>query len=192
MRIIAGTARGIRLATPPKSVRPTSDRVRESLFGSLGQFFEGGDVLDLYAGTGAMGIEALSRGCERCVFVDRDRRAVATIRENLQRTGFEGWAEVMREDVGRVLGRMEEGRRQFNLIFLDPPYRIAATEVRGVLSRLRGILAPGGRVVVERGEALDEESALEKGVTRRYGGTFVTIFERFELEHEGGGLSGEL
>jgi len=69
VRVIAGTARGIRLAPVPEGVRPTSDRVRESVFNSLGQFFDGGDVLDLYAGTGALGIEALSRGCERAVFV---------------------------------------------------------------------------------------------------------------------------
>ena len=81
-------ARGVRLAPVPKGVRPTSDRVRESLFNSLGQFFDGGAVLDLYAGTGALGIEALSRGFERAVFVERDRRARAVIRENLRRTRF--------------------------------------------------------------------------------------------------------
>ena len=85
MRVIAGTARGTRLAPVPRGVRPTSDRVRESVFNALGQFFEG-DVLDLYAGTGSLGIEALSRGCDRAAFVEKDRRALATIRENLRRT----------------------------------------------------------------------------------------------------------
>ena len=88
MRVIAGTARGTRLAPVPRGVRPTSDRVRESLFNSLGQFFEGGRVLDLYAGTGALGIEALSRGYGHAVFVERDRRARGVIRENLRRTWF--------------------------------------------------------------------------------------------------------
>ena len=181
MRIIAGTARGIRLAPVPRGVRPTSDRVRESVFNSLGQFFEGGCVLDLYAGTGALGIEALSRGCELAVFVERNRRALAAIRDNLRRTGLEARAEIARGDVGRVLDRMLTDRRLFNLIFLDPPYRIAATEVRDVIPRLGALLASGGRVVIESGEAPAGGTGGKKGVTRRYGGTFVTILERSEI-----------
>jgi pantetheine-phosphate adenylyltransferase/16S rRNA (guanine(966)-N(2))-methyltransferase RsmD len=181
VRIIAGTARGIRLAPVPKEVRPTSDRVRESVFNALGQFFGGGDVLDLYAGTGALGIEALSRGCERAVFVERDGRVVAVIRENLQRTGFADRAEVVRGEVGRALDRMLTDGRLFNLIFADPPYRIAATEARDIMSRLGALLAPGGRVVIESGEARAGGAGGKKGVTRRYGGTFVTILERSEV-----------
>jgi pantetheine-phosphate adenylyltransferase/16S rRNA (guanine(966)-N(2))-methyltransferase RsmD len=180
VRIIAGTARGIRLATVPEGVRPTSDRVRESVFNTLGQFFDGGDVLDLYAGTGALGLEALSRGCERAVFVERDGRAIAAIRENLRRAGFVERAEVIRGDVGRVLDRMLTEGRQFSLIFADPPYRIAA-EVGGLVSRLGALLAPGGRVVIESGEAPAGGARGKKGVTRRYGGTFVTILERSEI-----------
>ena len=179
MRVIAGSARGTRLAPVPKDVRPTSDRVRESLFNSLGQFFEGGAVLDLYAGTGALGIEALSRGSERVVFVERDRRARAVILENLRRTGFVERAEIIGGEVESVLGRLAERGEPFNLIFADPPYRIAAAEVGGILGRLRSLLAPGGKVVIESGEAPVADG--EKGVTRRYGGTFVTILERSEL-----------
>jgi pantetheine-phosphate adenylyltransferase/16S rRNA (guanine(966)-N(2))-methyltransferase RsmD len=179
VRVIAGEARGIRLAPVPKSVRPTSDRVRENMFNALGQFFDGGDVLDLYAGTGALGIEALSRGCERAVFVERDGRVVAVIRGNLQRTGFADRAEVVRDEVERALDRMLTEGRQFNLIFADPPYRIAATEVGGLVSRLGALLASGGRVVIESGEAPAGDT--KKGVTRRYGGTFVTILERSEI-----------
>jgi pantetheine-phosphate adenylyltransferase/16S rRNA (guanine(966)-N(2))-methyltransferase RsmD len=181
VRVIAGTARGIRLAPVPKGVRPTSDRVRESVFNALGQFFDGGDVLDLYAGTGALGIEALSRGCERTVFVERDGQLVAVIRENLRRTGFVDQAEVIRGEVGRALDRMVTQGRLFNLIFADPPYRIAATEVGGIMSRLGALLAPGARVVVESGEASAGGAGGKKGVTRRYGGTFVTILERSEI-----------
>lgn len=180
MRVIAGTARGTRLAPVPRGVRPTSDRVRESVFNALGQFFEG-DVLDLYAGTGSLGIEALSRGCDRAAFVEKDRRALATIRENLRRTKLQDRAEVVAGDVGRVLDRMLTDGRQFNLIFADPPYRIAATEVGGVLSRLGALLAPGGRVVLESGEAPAAGTQGEKGVTRRYGGTYVTILERSDI-----------
>jgi pantetheine-phosphate adenylyltransferase/16S rRNA (guanine(966)-N(2))-methyltransferase RsmD len=181
VRVIAGTARGIRLAPVPNGVRPTSDRVRESVFNALGQFFDGGDVLDLYAGTGALGIEALSRGCERTVFVERDGQLVAVIRENLRRTGFVDQAEVIRGEVGRALDRMVTQGRLFNLIFADPPYRIAATEVGGIMSRLGALLAPGARVVVESGEASAGGAGGKKGVTRRYGGTFVTILERSEI-----------
>jgi pantetheine-phosphate adenylyltransferase/16S rRNA (guanine(966)-N(2))-methyltransferase RsmD len=181
VRVIAGTARGIRLAPVPNGVRPTSDRVRESVFNALGQFFDGGDVLDLYAGTGALGIEALSRGCERTVFVERDGQLVAVIRENLRRTGFVDQAEVIRGEVGRALDRMVTQGRLFNLIFADPPYRIAATEVGGIMSRLGALLAPGARVVIESGEASAGGAGGKKGVTRRYGGTFVTILERSEI-----------
>ena len=182
MRIIAGTVRGIRLAPVPKGVRPTSDRVRESVFNALGQFFESGDALDLYAGTGALGIEALSRGFERVVFVEKDGRAVATIRENLRRARLLDRAEVVRDDVGRALDRMLTEGRVFNLIFADPPYRIATTEVGGLVSRLRALLAPGGRVVIESGEAPQQGTKKgKKGVTRRYGGTYVTILDRSEL-----------
>jgi pantetheine-phosphate adenylyltransferase/16S rRNA (guanine(966)-N(2))-methyltransferase RsmD len=181
VRVIAGAARGMRLVQVPKGVRPTSDRVRESVFNALGQFFDGGEVLDLYAGTGALGIEALSRGCERAVFVERDGRVVAVIRENLRRTGFAGRAEVVRAEVGRTLDRMLTDGRLFNLIFADPPYRIAATEVRDLVSRIGALLAPGGRVVIESGEAQAGSAGGKKGVTRRYGGTFVTILERSEI-----------
>jgi len=181
VRVIAGEARGIRLASPPKDSRPTSDRVRESVFNALGQFFDGGYVLDLYAGTGSLGIEAISRGCERAVFVERDGRAVAVIRENLRRAGFADRAEVVRGDVGRTLDRLLSAGRLFSLIFADPPYRIAATEVEGIMSRLGALLAPGGRVVIESGEAPAGDAGGKKGVTRRYGGTFVTILERPEI-----------
>jgi pantetheine-phosphate adenylyltransferase/16S rRNA (guanine(966)-N(2))-methyltransferase RsmD len=180
VRVVAGTARGVRFAPVPQGVRPTSDRVRESIFNSLGQFFDGGSVLDLYAGTGAMGVEALSRGCEEAVFVEQNRRAVAAIRENLRRAGVEDRAEVIRGHVAPAVERLRQSGQQFNLIFADPPYRIAATEVGGVLPRLDALLAPGGRVVIESGEALGENARGRKGVTRRFGGTVVTIFERSE------------
>ena len=181
MRVISGSVRGARLAPVPPGVRPTSDRVRESLFNALGQFFDGGSVLDLYAGTGSLGIEALSRGVARATFVEKNGRAAATIGENLRRTGLDRRAEVVRESVGRALERLREHGRTYNLIFMDPPYRIAATEVESVLSRLGALLASGGRVVVERGDAPEEVLLGEKGVTRRYGGTVVTVFDRADL-----------
>jgi len=181
MRIIAGSARGTNLATVPKGVRPTADRVRESLFNSLGQFFEGGRVLDLYAGTGALGIEALSRGFEHAVFVERDGKARGVIFENLQRTHLSDEAEIIGGEVEVALGRLEERGVVFDLIFADPPYRIASAEVGRILDRLRSLLSPAGRVVIESGEAPVEVAEGRKGVTRRFGGTFITILGRSEL-----------
>lgn len=184
MRIIAGSARGVRLAEVPSGVRPTGDRVREGVFNSLGQFFDGGEVLDLYAGTGALGLEALSRGCERAVFVERDGRAVSTIRENLRRAGFEGRAEVVRSGVERLLERRaeEDYNGRFRLIFADPPYRIAPDELEGVLERLGSALALGGRAVIESGVAHQAlpagNTGIERESSRRYGDTVVTTFGR--------------
>ncbi len=180
VRVIAGSAHGVRLAPVPEGVRPTSDRVREAIFNSLGQFFDGGEILDLYAGTGALGIEALSRGCEWAMFVEKNGRAARMIRENLARAGFSKKGEVLRGDVARVIGGLAEARRTFHLIFLDPPYRIPPREIGSVLQRLAALLAPGGRVVVESSNPPAEVIDNLKGVTRRYGGTVVTFFERSE------------
>ncbi len=178
MRIIAGEARGVRLAPVPEGVRPTSDRVREAIFNSLGQFFDGGEVLDLYAGTGALGIEALSRGCEKTTFVEKNGRAVGVVRQNLTRAGFAEKGEVLRGDVTQTIGRLVAGRRRYDLIFADPPYRIPPRETEGVLGCLAALLAPGGRVVVESGDPLAETIDNLKGVSRRYGDTVVTFLER--------------
>lgn len=137
--------------------------------------------MDLYAGTGALGIEALSRGCERAVFVEKDGRTLATLRENLRRTGLEERAEVIRGDVNRVLESLRDRACLFRLILLDPPYRIAAAEAGNILTRSPALLALGGQVVFESGDVSEEDTYGKRGITRRYGGTYVTIFERSEL-----------
>ena len=181
MRIIAGSARGIRLAAVPDGVRPTSDRVREAIFNSLGQFFDDGEVLDLYAGTGALGIEALSRGCEKATFVEKNAKVARVIRENLTRVQLADYGEVLRGDVMEATGRFVAEGRRYDLIFADPPYRMPLREIRGVLKRLMALLAPDGRVVFESGDPLATETIKNlKGVSRRYGGTVVTFFERTE------------
>ena len=181
VRIIAGLARGLRLASIPDEVRPTSDRVREAIFNTLGQFFSGGNVLDLYAGSGALGIEALSRGCERATFVEKNPKAAYVIRENLARARFADYGEVVRGDVVEVVGRLAMEGHRYDLIFADPPYRIPARETGGVLERLAALLTPGGCVVFESGNILSAETIINlKGVSRRYGRTVVTFFERTE------------
>ncbi len=123
MRIIQGTLKGRRLATPKGSqTRPTSDRIKESIFDILGSEIEGKSVLDLYAGTGNLGIEALSRGAKKIVFVEKGRQAIQLITKNLSRCGMTGWAEILPKDVLRAVGILKRRGECFDLIFIDPPY----------------------------------------------------------------------
>jgi 16S rRNA (guanine966-N2)-methyltransferase len=152
-RVIAGTARGIRLRAPGEGTRPLSDRVKEALFGILGPDLPGAAVLDLFAGSGAAGIEALSRGAVRAVFVEHDRVAAAVIAENLRRTGLEDAARVVRAKVGTYLARPAEGDAPFDLVIVDPPYADQAELLRA-LERLGDparpvLLAPGSTVVAK-------------------------------------------
>ncbi|HZP90701.1 MAG TPA: RsmD family RNA methyltransferase, partial [Actinomycetota bacterium] len=153
MRIVAGSAKGVRLAPVPPGVRPVSDVAREGLFSSLGDRVAGARVLDLYAGTGALGIEALSRGAASAVFVERARRAVRTIRDNLERTRLASRAVVRAGDVVRFVMSDDKSIGPFDLCLLDPPYETGADELGRVLSALAsGWLAPGGwRVALTRG-----------------------------------------
>jgi 16S rRNA (guanine966-N2)-methyltransferase len=179
MRVIAGSAKGTRLARPPGGVRPVADRVREGLFSSLGDLVAGARVLDLFAGTGALGIEALSRGASEAVFVDESPRALATTRENLRRTGFRDRAVVIRSEVGRALNRL--GDRGFDLVFLDPPYELGPPELDADLAALGAgrLLGEGATVALTRGSKSSTiVIPLDWTVARRlaYGDTIVTLF----------------
>jgi len=185
VRVIAGTAKGARLGRAPAGVRPVSDRVREGLFSSLGPRVEGARVLDLYAGTGAVGIEALSRGAEHATFVDDSPPAVAAVRENLRRTGFEGRGIVHRSDVLGFLrrsgGRMGEESPGFDLVFLDPPYDAGPAELDPVLAHLSesSLLREGFTVVLSRGSrSSNHVIPLHWDAARRlsYGDSVVTLF----------------
>jgi 16S rRNA (guanine966-N2)-methyltransferase len=182
VRVIAGTAKGMRLGRAPAGVRPVSDRVREGLFSSLGSRVEGANVLDLYAGTGAVGIEALSRGAEHATFVDDAPQAVAAVRENLRRTGFEDRGSVHRASVLRFLGRTgEEQGAGFDVVFLDPPYDLGAADLDPVLAHLseNPLLREGFTVVLSRGSRSSKHVIpLHWDVARRlsYGDSVVTLF----------------
>ena len=176
-RIIAGTARGRRLAAPRGTrTRPTSDKVRGAVFNVLGQFFDGGDVLDLYAGTGALALEALSRGCARAVCVEADRAAADAIAANAEACGFAGRVEIRRGRVLDVVPRL--GAARFALAFVDPPYEEGP---EAALALLDGVLAPGGRVVAEhdaRRPPAERYGALALLDRRAYGGTGISIYRR--------------
>ncbi len=176
-RIIAGTARGRRLVAPRGTrTRPTSDKVRGAVFNVLGQFFEGGDVLDLYAGTGALALEALSRGSRRALLVESDREAAEVILRNAEACGLAGRIEVRRGRVADVLPRLARGT--FALAFVDPPYEEGP---EGALALLEGPVAAGGRVIAEhdaRRPPADRYGALALVDRRAYGGTGISIYRR--------------
>ena len=177
LRVVAGEAGGRRLVAPPDA-RPTTDRVREAVFSALGDVVQGATVLDLYAGSGAMAIEALSRGAERAVLVDRDRAARAAIAENLETTGYTDRARVEEGTVMRFLEGPHPGWAQVDLVFCDPPYELPDAEVAAVLDALREpwCLTDDAVVVVERpAPAWAPPAGWSTTWQRKYGDTLVTI-----------------
>ncbi|MEI2701022.1 MAG: 16S rRNA (guanine(966)-N(2))-methyltransferase RsmD [Baekduia sp.] len=175
MRVIAGTLGGRRFEAPRgQGTRPTPERVREALFSSLGDL-SGSSVLDLYAGSGALSIEALSRGAETALLVERDRRAAAVIRDNITALGLAGRATLREGDALAVVAAIEPGRT-FDVVLIDPPYDQAARLAPKLDEALPPLLAPGARVVVEadRRRPVDLPS-LPVTFERRYGDTLLRI-----------------
>ncbi|MCC6551783.1 MAG: 16S rRNA (guanine(966)-N(2))-methyltransferase RsmD [Polyangiaceae bacterium] len=178
MRVIAGRLGGRKLTAPRgAATRPTSDRVREALFSALGDL-EGAVVCDLYAGTGALGIEALSRGARRAVFVESGRPALAALRQNLSALRLEPDARVIALPVERALTLLhDEG--PYDLALLDPPYA-ALPQAAAAAARLAAALAPGGRLVLEHAarDAPPDIQGLTRQPTRTYGDTAVSVYAR--------------
>ncbi|HEX6206357.1 MAG TPA: RsmD family RNA methyltransferase [Solirubrobacterales bacterium] len=177
MRVIAGELKGQRLVAPRGwKVRPTSDRVREAVFSILGDRVEGARVVDLYCGTGALAIEALSRGAASAVLVDRDTRPALG---NVQRLGLEERADLVRADVGRWLGEVSASSAagKFDLVFVDAPYRLADRVTQDLNTHLPQLLAEGGRAVIESGARRPlQVDSLEPLRQRRYGAADVTVY----------------
>lgn len=174
MRIIGGEARGRRLrAVPGSGTRPTADRVRQSLFDLLGQRMDGLAILDLYAGTGALALEALSRGATSAVLVESDARACGVIFHNLEALGFGARCRVLRGELPGALSQLRGSK--FDLVFSDPPYALRAAQP--TVDALTGsdLLAPGARVVLE----MDRREPLPSGLTiaddRQYGDTRLLV-----------------
>jgi 16S rRNA (guanine966-N2)-methyltransferase len=177
MRIVAGEKRGLVLSAPKSHdvIRPTADRVRETLFNVLGQRCDGWHVLDLYAGTGALALESLSRGAVHAVLVDAGREAQQLCVRNAQFLGYESRVEFVRSRVEDVWPKLLN--RRFDLIFADPPYKLNAGAM--VLARVESLLGPGGMLVLETGR--HEKVPLESGVLRcvderSFGDTLVRLF----------------
>ena len=177
MRVVAGKLRGRRLEAPPgRATRPTADRVREALFSILGDI-EGLRVLDLFAGSGALGIEALSRGAAAAVFVDSSGRAVATIRRNLQALSLE--APVHRRDALAFLAA-DAGAAPFDLAFLDPPYDSADRLAAPLAERLPARLTGDARIVTESDKRHPLSLPFPLVRERVYGDTRIAVYRHGE------------
>jgi 16S rRNA (guanine966-N2)-methyltransferase len=176
MRIIAGAWRGRALLAPPGfATRPTSDRAREALFSMLQSrlgSFDGLEVADLFAGTGALGLEALSRGAARCTFVETDRTALESLRRNVETLAAGERADVRAQDARRIAGG------PYHVVFLDPPYRSGLAEAALQALSEGGRLAPGALVSVEcaADERISAPSPLSAEAERRYGKAKLTLF----------------
>jgi 16S rRNA (guanine966-N2)-methyltransferase len=180
VRVIAGTAKGTRLGPAPAGARPVSGRAREGLFSSIAHDVPGARCLDLFAGTGSMGIEALSRGADSCVFVDRSRRAEAAIRDNLRRTGLEDRSEIVLGDAAAFVDTTIEG--PFDVAFVDPPYDLDPRPLNGVLAALgnRRLLSEGGIVAMTRGHKGPWPAVPVHWAARRhlrYGDSLVIVYQ---------------
>ena len=179
MRVITGSARGVTLKTPEGMVtRPTTDRVKEAMFSIIHFEIPGADVLDLFGGTGQLGIEALSRGAKSAVFVDAGEPACRLIRENLKRTRLEAQARVVRSD---YLAYLERTKEQFDIILLDPPY--AEVFLESAIKKITeiDILRQGGIIVAERplGKELPWEfPGYDRSKDYKYGNTLLTVYRK--------------
>ncbi len=179
MRVITGTARGITLKTPDgQQTRPTADRVKEALFSIIQFDIPGAKVLDLFGGTGQLGIEALSRGAKSAVFVDSAEKACALIRQNLKRTKLEANAKVVRDD---YLSYLKKCRERFNLVLLDPPYaEVFLENALNCISEI-DILESGGIIVAERPVGKDiprEIPGLTRSKDYKYGTVLLTLYRK--------------
>lgn len=180
MRVISGTYGGRRLkAVPGNQTRPTTDKVKEALFSMIGPYFDGGQVLDLFAGTGGLGIEAVSRGCDAAVLVDKQRQAQAVINENIAITKEAEKFRLLKSSAQTALGTLATEKQQFNYVFLDPPYRFKI--IQQLLEKLvdLSLLADDAHIIVETEKeddiALPEHFELLK--RHDYGITKISVYQ---------------
>ena len=174
MRIVAGSRKGARLISPKSETRPTGDRVREAAFNLIGPL-DGARVLDLYAGSGALGLEALSRGAESAVFVESDRDACRTIERNLEKLRLHG--TVLCLEALRALAAETAAGRKYDLVLVDPPYRMFPTLQPSLAAYLAAVRAEDGLLVVETDARTEPELPLVKRTSRRYGSARLTLFQ---------------
>lgn len=186
MRVIAGEARGRALkAVPGTNTRPTTDKVKEAIFSMIGPYFDGGTALDLFAGTGGLGIEAWSRGMERVIFIDREKISIDVIRQNVETARMGGAAEIYRNEAERALKALAKRELKFNLVFLDPPYKLTTMDELMNDMASSGMLEEDAVVVVEHDASVSYPERLEhfdQFKYAKYGDTAVSIY-RYYSEH---------
>jgi 16S rRNA (guanine966-N2)-methyltransferase len=195
VRVVSGSAKGRPLkSVPGMSTRPTTDKVKEAIFSMIGPYFDGGTVLDLFAGTGGLGIEALSRGMDRAVFIDVEQRSIETIKDNLKAVRLQEAAEVYRNDAARALKVLEKRGAAFDLVFLDPPYKFKnGDELMNDMAE-RKLLREGAVIVLEyeSGYEYPESFGHFHGMrTARYGETAVTIYRYETVQGQAAGADEE-
>lgn len=181
MRVIAGEYRSRILETlPGDNTRPTSDKVKGAIFSALGGSFYDGVMLDLFAGSGSMGIEALSRGCGRVVFCDQSKQAIAVIEKNIKNLKIEK-ALVLHASYEHALRQLEQNKEKFDLVFLDPPYALQVHEQIIATLLDHDVLQPGGKIVVETSAdqvLFEGYKEIYKIKEKVYGKTRITYFQR--------------
>ncbi|WP_138751630.1 16S rRNA (guanine(966)-N(2))-methyltransferase RsmD [Paenibacillus sinopodophylli] len=186
MRVIAGEAKGRTLkAVPGTNTRPTTDKVKEAIFSMIGPYFDGGMALDLFAGTGGLGIEAWSRGVEHTVFVDRERISIDIIRQNVETAKMGSAAEIYKNDAERALKALAKRGLRFRLVFLDPPYKMVTMD--NLMSELAasGLLEPEAIIVIEHDASHlypEQMEQFEQFKHAKYGDTAVSIYQYNSLE----------
>ncbi len=180
MRVISGTRKGMPLkAVPGSGTRPTTDKVKESIFNMIGPYFEGGLAVDLFAGSGGLGIESLSRGIDSCIFIEKDAKAIATINDNLKKCRLEDQAEIYRIDAGRAVKAFEKRGLKIDLLFVDPPYQKSSYYDLVLTLIEKECLSQSGIVMCEheKGVELPDSYGAFKLVRREnYGGTIISIY----------------
>lgn len=190
MRVIAGTAGGRRLKSPDTSgTRPATDRVREAVFSSIGDRVVDAVVADLYAGSGSFGLEALSRGAQTAVFVERGRKALEALRHNVKAIGLGGTVVA-----GAVADYLDHANHRFHLVFMDPPWDQPSSQMEEDLARLDRLLLAGGEVVVSRRHTDEVPTPPENwrvAAEKRYGDTRIIRYEKVD-HNDDGPLPGEL
>ncbi|MBT2687912.1 16S rRNA (guanine(966)-N(2))-methyltransferase RsmD [Bacillus sp. ISL-47] len=185
MRVVSGTKKGkILKAVPGSSTRPTTDKVKEAIFNIIGPYFDGGLGLDLFAGSGGLGIEALSRGAEKVIFVDRDGKAIQTIHENIRICGLEEQTEVYRNDADRAIKAILKRELAFDYIFLDPPYRKQQLLKLLQIIDEKALLTDKGTILCEHSSDVSLPDSVGRLVQRKhenYGIISISVYGSAEI-----------
>ncbi|MDR1773700.1 MAG: 16S rRNA (guanine(966)-N(2))-methyltransferase RsmD [Clostridioides sp.] len=182
MRIISGKVRGLKLETPKNDdIRPTTDRIKESVFNIINSYILDSEVLDLFSGSGSLGLECISRGAKKCVFVDSNKESINLLKKNIRKTRFEENSEVFNLDFRDALGQFGTKNKKFDLIFLDPPYHEGLFEEALQKIQKNNLIKEDSLIIVEHDtedKLPDKIDKLSKKDERKYGKTTITFYEK--------------